>query len=88
MGVLFGTCASVNSTLSAPPPQLRHPALSRVAYFLGPHMDKNRLESLPLELLEKAIEQLPVLDILRVGQVGNRIGIHLVRGSAKVQINR
>ena len=47
-------------------------------------IDTNRLESLPLELLEKIIEKLPVPDILRVGQVRNRIGLRLAHGSTKV----
>ena len=54
-------------------------------------MDTNQLESLPLELLEKIIEQLPVLDILRVGQVRNEMGVHICIDSTKVhtkQVNR
>ena len=41
-------------------------------------IDTNPLESLPQELLEKIVEHLPVLDILRMRQVRSRIGIQRV----------
>ena len=54
-------------------------------------MDTNQLEGLPLELLEKIIEQLPALDILRVGQVRSEMGVQTCIGFTKVhtkQANR
>ena len=47
--------------------------------------DTNRLEGLPLELLEKIIEQLPARDIPRAGEVS---GIQHVHMSIKAQTNR
>ena len=58
---------------------------------MGLHMGTNRLQSLPLELLEKIIKWLPALDILRVGQVRNETGVQTCTGSTKVdtkQVNR
>ena len=47
-------------------------------------IDANRLENLPLELLENIIEELPILDILRVGRVRNSICLHLTDGFTEV----
>ena len=51
-------------------------------------VNSNRLRSLPLELLEDIVKQLPALDIVSMGQVRDRIGTRHTYGSTKVHIKQ
>ena len=51
-------------------------------------VNTNRLRTLPLELLEEIVKQLPGLDIVSVGQVSDKIGTRRTCNSTKVHIKQ